>query len=1111
MGKKKAIKLATATAIAASAFVAVAPTQSEAATSSVDKAITKASSAMLKAFNTYNKTARVEGKLPALATIKKDVKSAQDAYTAAAKEIASKGGTKAQKATLTKKLDTNKKYLDRAELYLKAVTTNLKPTKEAFTAAVAGGTQSKVLSAQKAYQAKIKEFEANVKKVYGPDARELLTAKYADAANELVNSVNEEMTVYTAYKEISVLVGEDLEAAYKGIQGVEKEAANVAKLDTKLAKNINSAVVKINDKFEKAVKSAVSIEGITDGEKTEEETKTITVKATKGSEIKVTLNGTAVAANENGSYTLKLQEGSNKVAVESTVYGVKTELNQEITSNQTPAVKSVSAINTKTVQVTFSNPIKDTSKAQFEVKKGASTIGVNTTTWSEDKKSVTLEINSKLTEGTYNISVKGLAEAALNGSVTVENEKVAEIKILSDSLIKTGNKTGDVGYQVLNQYGEDVTSTSLANLAVSSPNGELKAEKGKLSLTSSSDLKAGEKVVVTVIDKNTAKTANATLTVASEATVSEVAVNGIYNKDGKTLSEDTKSDDFYVLVDVKDQYGNNITNVDKLKKEITVLASNTTVADFSKDKGLKPNFEEIEVNKVKKLALKIVPGTKGESLVTFISNSTGKSVSQLVTVNEGVKVDTVTIGSPEGVIAGNEKVLVPVEVTDNKGSVVNKAVNTTGVKVSLAGADSKEGKIVEKDGKLYIELTTESVKADEVGNLIVSVTTPTNKFSNKVFQVKSDAIAQTLVNLDSKVSTSIYQDETTILENKNFVVQDQYGRTIKDGFTVDVKSADDEKIKAEKDKDGKISIKALKDSALVTFTINKGQKNESSVDVRFTTVAQSEFASYKVADAGTLLATDDADYAKDLEVYGVTKDGKEVKLPKNEYNVVVGNGGFIYNSDTNKLFGDKSQVETNSKKGLPESKDATAKVIINDTGDELSVKGKISAVAPKAAKVEYVENDKAVDSAELTITTDTLTAGDLTNIAVTDQYGVEGTVATTEKGNLVITFADESKTEALVTFSSVVNVDKTEAKIENNGTETVKVSNLKNGATLTAKVSVNGVATTVKFKIDAKTPAVPAEKPEAVNPEAVNPEAEKPEAVNPEAVNPEAENLEGQN
>ncbi|MFJ7676770.1 hypothetical protein ACIQXQ_01745 [Peribacillus sp. NPDC097198] len=360
MGKKKAIKLATATAIAASAFVAVAPTQSEAATSSVDKAITKASSAMLKAFNTYNKTARVNHKLPALATIKKDVKSAQDAYAAAAKEIASKGGTKAQKAALTKELDTNKKYLDRAEQYLKAVTTNLNPTKKAFTEAVASGKQSTVSTTQAAYQAKIEEFEANVAKVYGPDARDLLTAKYADAANKLVNSVNDEMKVYKAYKAIEKeeLIKKDLEAAFKEIDGAKEEAAKIAKLDTTLAKNITKAVEKNNKKFEDTVQAAVTIEGITDGEKTDEETKTITVKATKGSEIKVTLNGTAVAANENGSYTLKLQEGSNKVAVESTVYGVKTELNKEITSNQTPAVKSVSAINAKEIEVTFNKPVK---------------------------------------------------------------------------------------------------------------------------------------------------------------------------------------------------------------------------------------------------------------------------------------------------------------------------------------------------------------------------------------------------------------------------------------------------------------------------------------------------------------------------------------------------------------------------------------------------------------------------------------------------------------------------------------------------------------------------------------------------------------------------------
>ncbi|MGE7121288.1 Ig-like domain-containing protein [Peribacillus sp. NPDC046944] len=424
MGKKKAIKLATATAIAASAFVAVAPTQSEAATSSVDKAITKASSAMLKAFNTYNKTARVDHKLPALATIKKDVKSAQEAYAAAAKEIASKGGTKAQKATLTKKLDTNKKYLDRAELYLKAVTTNLKPTKEAFTAAVAGGTQSKVLSAQTAYQAKIKEFKDNVAKVYGPDARDLLLEKYAEPAQKLADSVNDEMKVYAAYKAIEKgdLIEKDLEAAFKEIDGAKEEAAKIAKLDTTLAKNITKAVEKNNKKFEDTVQAAVTIEGITEGEKTDEETKTITVKATKGSEIKVTLNGTAVAANENGSYTLKLQEGSNKVAVESTVYGVKTELNQEITSNQTPAVKSVSAINLKQVEVKFNKELDKASAetvANYDLKVGAAS-AVNPT-------------DAKVTgEDTVLLTFAAQSQST-DASLTVKNVKTVNGKVVADT------------------------------------------------------------------------------------------------------------------------------------------------------------------------------------------------------------------------------------------------------------------------------------------------------------------------------------------------------------------------------------------------------------------------------------------------------------------------------------------------------------------------------------------------------------------------------------------------------------------------------------------------------------------------------------------------------
>ena len=124
----------------------------------------------------------------------------------------------------------------------------------------------------------------------------------------------------------------------------------------------------------------------------------------------------------------------------------------------------VKATASKTLTVTFNKAV-DTTKATFEVKKGSSTIGVNETIWNEDKTAVQLVLNSTLTEGTYNVAVKGLGEKDLTSSVAVQNQKVTQIKLLSDSLL-LANATGDsatVGYQALNQYGEDVTTnTALA-------------------------------------------------------------------------------------------------------------------------------------------------------------------------------------------------------------------------------------------------------------------------------------------------------------------------------------------------------------------------------------------------------------------------------------------------------------------------------------------------------------------------------------------------------------------------------------------------------------------------------------------------------------------------
>ncbi|MFJ8257612.1 hypothetical protein ACIQ4Z_10115 [Peribacillus asahii] len=246
MRKNKAMKVAAAAVIAASSVTAVAPLQSEAATSSVDKAITKATNQMTKAFNAYYKEAKYKGKLPSTTTIRKEAKLARDYYEAAKKEISKKGGSK--KAAYTKKLEAKKPYLTRAENYVAAVNINIAAKKTAFNTAVEGGTQRKVFLAQEALDQKNAEFKKAVAKVFGPDARRLLLAKYYTPAEKLSATVDAEMAVYKAYREIEQkdLIETDLAKAGELIKSVEKQVAAIEKKDTKLAKNIMKAVKKIH-------------------------------------------------------------------------------------------------------------------------------------------------------------------------------------------------------------------------------------------------------------------------------------------------------------------------------------------------------------------------------------------------------------------------------------------------------------------------------------------------------------------------------------------------------------------------------------------------------------------------------------------------------------------------------------------------------------------------------------------------------------------------------------------------------------------------------------------------------------------------------------------------
>ena len=633
--------------------------------------------------------------------------------------------------------------------------------------------------------------------------------------------------------------------------------------------------------------------------------------------------------------------------------------------------------------------------------------------------------------------------------MTAQNEKVAEIKILSDSLVlQDDKKTATVGYQVLNQYGEDITSSSAlaGSLGYSSSVGTADDDnKGKITVTNTIDFKAGDKVVVTAINSTTATTANKTLTVVGEAKLSEATLGDIYNKDGKTLSEDTKADAFYVLLNAKDQYGNSITNATKANADLTVLTSNSSVNSITDETKA---IEELTINDKKQLAIKLEPQKAGDAVVTVIANTNGASVSKTISVAEGKKVDSIAIGTPDGTISGNKTISIPVDVTNNKGEAVTKLADLNGLVPTVVGGSNAS--FIEKDGKLYIQLTTDTVNTGSVGNLIVSVTTPTNKFSNKVFTVQPNAVATTLVGLKPEVKTAILEGQTSTLKQTDFVVEDQYGNKLDKDYTVTAVSGTPANIE-QSTVGTDISLKALKDSATITFTINANTTKASSVEVSFSTITFADIKSYKVDAVGTLYATDDAKYAKDLKVYGVTSASKEVLLPSSEYNVVSLNG---FNNAAGKISGDATKVDNDSATAKPDTLDATAKVVINRTGDELAVSGKISSIAPKAAKVE-VRKDAKIDGTVLTSidenvdTKATLDIADLNgSLYVEDQYGLQIT-----------------NPDVKLTFTNLVNAETTTTpSISGNGTNNARVINFNNGDTVTVKIEVNSVSTTVTVK-----------------------------------------------
>ncbi|PWA12642.1 hypothetical protein DCC39_05320 [Pueribacillus theae] len=763
------------------------------------------------------------------------------------------------------------------------------------------------------------------------------------------------------------------------------------------------------------------------------------------------------------------------------------------------AIESVKAINAKTLEVTFDSGI-DADKAKLEVVKSTIKQNISKTTWAEDNKSVRLELTTKLTKGEYVVNVTGVSEKPLTGSVQVEDERVDSIEILSDIAVVNRNAnptSATVAYQVKNQYGEDVTKTT--NLTTNSPSVTPNPSTGVVTIDLGDDnkYKVGDKVPITLVHADSAKSATKTLTLSAESAVSEVGIKGIYNKDGKKLNEDTKtSDEFYLLVDVKDQYGNAITDAEKASKGLIKSETNPTVIKTA-GAGNAVELSSLTIDGKKQLGLKLSGVQKaGESKVTLISTTSGKNDSYNIVVAETTRADVVNL-SPPAIAVANEDILVPVSVIDKEGKVITdtKILNNPekGVKATF---NNDPLQFVEgEDSNIYIKIPSNINTTDGTFPLVAQ--SSTYKVATSIIRVDKKAVPTTIRGLKKPLTLKAQRPAT--INYTDVVVEDQYGRSMKDA---DVKAylatGKGIVVKANDSASNVVTIPAspnniITDSKGVTVTaLNKNGSQTiqlvlaelkadgvteiaaSTADAQVRVTDGTNYEGYEIAPIGKVQAADVQDARnKKFTVNGLL-DGGKVALDDNDYTATISGGRKADGVEPPKVSNGEITVNKENlntdKGGKPIDTEFTLRVTINATGKVLEEKFIVSADDKKVEDFFFTTSETSTDSddydAAKAITTAIADGGTYTiatpivkgdghsnlNFATVDQYGnkaIQGDVAET------VTISPEKTADVSITDNGTKNA---KAELKEGVAETKLTVNVKVGnatkelkVTLTAK------------------------------------------------------------
>ncbi|TFI49670.1 hypothetical protein E4O93_01580 [Diaphorobacter sp. DS2] len=313
MSKKKAIKLAAASAVAASAFVAAAPAQTDAA-SNVAVEVSKAVTQMKKAYHTYSDVT-ANGEFAPIADVYKEYNAAKKAY-ANAKALVNKAGGADKDKHLAELEDTYADFIaKRVITYIDAYNyaTTLQDKQFALEDALKEGDWDAAEEQYHAISYELKTRTVILDRVYGKTNRELLRGSFKADAQAARDSIQNEVTVKIYFDKAEGLLAEGkLEEAKAAMDHV---ADYVAKLDkdtdfgAALLKKVEAAKEKYEELSVPAVKSVSAINAKQLVIKFNKEVKTDSVLDANGNLLSgVVVLGTTNLTGEAGKFDSSKKE-----------------------------------------------------------------------------------------------------------------------------------------------------------------------------------------------------------------------------------------------------------------------------------------------------------------------------------------------------------------------------------------------------------------------------------------------------------------------------------------------------------------------------------------------------------------------------------------------------------------------------------------------------------------------------------------------------------------------------------------------------------------------------------------------------------------------------------